>query len=168
MLEITGYSRKEVSPVGLSPEEKKALDAERTARITDPVNQAKAIERRRSPEAIEKQKATVRANKNFNKLARYMMEAEIPTEDDALEELRSHGFESGDYQTAVFWGQMKKAIYNLDTEAAKFVRDTAGYKPTENLNLGNADDKPFASIDLSKLSNEELMAMIAKREVIEE
>ncbi len=156
-----------MSPVGLTPEEKRALDEERTARITDPVNQAKAAERRRSPESIEKQKATCRANKNFNKLARYMMEAEIPTEDEALEELRSHGFESGDYQTAVFWGQMKKAIYNLDTEAAKYVRDTAGYKPTENLNIGNADDKPFETLDLSKLSTEELQAMVAARKPLE-
>ena len=125
-----------------------------------------------SPEADAKRKETLRkkaqAKKNFNKLARYMMEAEIPTEDDALIELREHGFEDGDYQAAVFWGQLKKAIYFCDTEAAKYVRDTAGYKPREGLDIGNLDEKPFASIDLSKLSNEELLAMIAQRETIEE
>ena len=119
-------------------------------------------------ERREKMRKTRERNKNFNKLARYMMEAEIPDEDEAAIELREHGFDEADYQTAVFWGQLKKAIKHLDTEAAKYVRDTAGYKPREGLDIGNLDDKPFTQIDLSKLSNEELMAMIAKRETIEE
>ena len=119
-------------------------------------------------ESAQKARETRRKNKNYHQLARYMMEAEIPDEDEAVEELREHGFDGADYQTAVFWGQLKKAIYGLDTEAAKYVRDTAGYKPREGLDIGNLDDKPFASIDLSKLSNEELLAMIAKREEIEE
>ena len=119
-------------------------------------------------ERKEKQRRTRERNKNFNKLARYMMEAEIPDEEEAAAELREHGFEGADYQMAVFWGQLKKAINFMDTEAAKYVRDTAGYKPREGLDIGNLDDKPFTQIDLSKLSNEELMAMIAKREDIEE
>ena len=119
-------------------------------------------------ERKEKQRRTRERNKNFNKLARYMMEAEIPNEEEAAIELREHGFDGADYQTAVFWGQLKKAINYMDTEAAKYVRDTAGYKPRDGLDIGNLDDKPFTQIDLSKLSNEELMAMIAKRENIEE
>lgn len=119
-------------------------------------------------ERKEKQRRTRERNKNFNKLARYMMEAEIPNEEEAAIELREHGFDGADYQTAVFWGQLKKAINYMDTEAAKYVRDTAGYKPRDGLDIGNLDDKPFTQIDLSKLSNEELMAMIAKREDIEE
>ena len=118
--------------------------------------------------SMEKARKTRERNKNYNRLARYMMEAEIPTEDDARQELIEHGFDGNDYQTAVFWGQLKKAIYSCDTEAAKYVRDTAGYKPREGLDIGNLDDKPFASLDLSKLSNEELLAMIARREEIEE
>ena len=114
--------------------------------------------------ALEKRKKTQEANKNFHKLAKYMMEAMIPDDDAAAEELREHGFENGDYQTAVFWGQLKKAIYNLDTEAAKYVRDTAGYKPTETMQVGNLDDTPFEMIDLSKLSTAELRQMIAQRE----
>lgn len=119
-------------------------------------------------ERKEKQRRTRERNKNFNKLARYMMEAEIPNEEEAAIELREHGFDGADYQTAVFWGQLKKAINFMDTEAAKYVRDTAGYKPRDGLDIGNLDDKPFASLDLSKLSNDELLAMIAKREEIEE
>ena len=128
----------------------------------------KGIANAHTPEALEKSRKTREKNKNFNKLARYMMEAEIPDEDEALIELREHGFEDADYQTAVFWGQLKKAIYGLDTEAAKYVRDTAGYKPTESMQIGNLDDKPFTQINLSELSNEELMRMVAAREKIED
>jgi len=119
-------------------------------------------------ERKEKLRKTRERNKNFNKLARYMMEAEIPDMEEAAIELREHGFDGADYQTAVFWGQLKKAINFMDTEAAKYVRDTAGYKPRDGLDIGNLDDKPFTQIDLSKLSNDELLAMIAKREEIEE
>jgi len=136
------------------------------------MDKARAVRWWEDPEkkqqAEEKHRETCAARKNFNKLAKYMMEAMIPNEDEAAQELREHGFTQGDYQTAVFWGQLKKAIYSCDTEAAKYVRDTAGYKPREGLDIGNLDDKPFTQIDLSKLSNEELMAMIAKREEIEE
>ena len=114
--------------------------------------------------ANAKKAAATRAQKrNFHLLAKYMMEAEIPDEDAAKEELEMHGFTQTDYQAAVFWSQLKKAIYNGDTEAAKYVRDTSGYKPTDSMQIGNLDDKPFETLDLSKLSNEELRSLIAKR-----
>ena len=111
----------------------------------------------------EKARKTREQKRKFHQLARYMMEAEIPTESEAREELVAHGFDQCDYQAAVFWSQLKKAINCADTEAAKYVRDTAGYKPTESMQIGNLDDKPFETLDLSKLSNDELRAMIAKR-----
>lgn len=153
--------------MGMSPVEREKYYQEKIARLHTPEANAKRIETMNSPEWKTKRKLSTEEKRNFNKLARYMMEADIPDEDEARQELLEHGFDLGSYQAAVLWGQLKKAIYNLDTEAAKYVRDTAGYKPTENLNLGNADDKPFASLDLSKLSNDELLAMIAKREVID-
>lgn len=154
--------------MGMSPVEREKYYQEKIARLHTPEANAKRIETMNSPEWKAKRKLSTEEKRNFNKLARYMMEADIPDEDEARQELLEHGFDLGSYQAAVLWGQLKKAIYNLDTEAAKYVRDTAGYKPTENLNLGNADDKPFASLDLSKLSNDELLAMIAKREVIDD
>lgn len=111
-----------------------------------------------------KGKAEREQKKNFHVLAKYMMEAEIPSEDAAREELERHGFVQTDYQAAVFWSQLKRAIYNGDTEAAKYVRDTAGYKPTDAMQIGNLEDKPFETLDLSKLTNDELRAMIARRE----
>ena len=143
-----------------TPEELEALEAVKQQRL-------KYLENgRRIPwteERKEKSRQTRERNKNFHKLARYMMEAEIQSEDEVLEELRAHGFEDADYQSAVFWAQLKKAIYSSDTEAAKFVRDTAGYKPTETMQVGNLDDTPFETLDLSKLSTAQLKEMIAAR-----
>ena len=45
-----------------------------------------------------------------------------------------------------------------ETEAARFVRDTMGEKPTEQYNLG-LSGKPIKSLDLSKLSDAELEAL---------
>lgn len=136
---------------------------ERLARLNSPEAKAKMKETINSPEYQEQRKEKRERIKNFNKLARYMMEAEIPDGDAALDELHAHGFYQGDYQSAVFLGQLKRAM-NGDPESAKFCRDTAGYKPTETLNLGNADDKPFEAIDLSKLSTEELKKMVMARQ----
>ena len=119
-------------------------------------------------EKREKARKTRERNRNFNKLARYMMEAPIYSEEELIEELQAHGFDDADYQTAVFWKQLKKAYEASDTEAAKFVRDTAGYKPTETMQVGNLDDKPFEQIDLSKLSNDQLREMIAARKPLNE
>lgn len=45
-----------------------------------------------------------------------------------------------------------------ETEAARFVRDTMGEKPTEQYNLG-VSGKPIKALDLSSLSDEELEAL---------
>ena len=137
---------------------KKANDPE-TAWYRDPEKLA---------DAREKGKQTRERNKNFHKLARYMMEAQINDEDELIEELEAHGFEGADYQTAVFWKQLKKAINTSDTEAAKYVRDTAGYRPTETMQVGNLDDVPFETLDLSKLSTSQLREMIAARRPLDE
>ena len=50
-----------------------------------------------------------------------------------------------------------------DVEAARYLRDTAGEKPREGLELGNLDDKPLASLDMSKLTDEQLRIIAARR-----
>jgi hypothetical protein len=45
-----------------------------------------------------------------------------------------------------------------DIEAARFVRDTIGEKPTEQYNLA-VSDKPIRAIDLSGLTDEEIEAL---------
>ena len=50
-----------------------------------------------------------------------------------------------------------------ETEAARFVRDTLGEKPTEQYNLG-ISGKPIKALDLSKLSDAELEALADQTE----
>lgn len=57
-------------------------------------------------------------------------------------------------QNAVILAALLKAA-DGDIEAARFVRDTVGEKPTEQYNLGVLD-KPVKSIDLTRLSDDEL------------
>ena len=45
-----------------------------------------------------------------------------------------------------------------DIEAARFVRDTVGEKPTEQYNIATSD-KPIKALDLSGMSDEELEAL---------
>lgn len=54
-----------------------------------------------------------------------------------------------------------------DIEAARYMRDTIGEKPREGLELGNLDDRPLATIDLSKLTDEQLQAMAAARKAVQ-
>ena len=147
--------------MGLPPDELLAIRQKNMAKAQEALRNMTPEER---SAASKKAAETRERRKNFNLLAKYMMEAEIPDTDAAREELEMHGFTQADYQSAVFFAQLKKAIYSADTEAAKYVRDTAGYKPTEAMKLGNLEDKPFETLDLSKLSDAELRAMIAKRE----
>lgn len=48
--------------------------------------------------------------------------------------------------------------------AWELVRDTIGERPRDQLELGNLDDKPLATVDVSKLSDEQLRAMLARRQ----
>lgn len=50
-----------------------------------------------------------------------------------------------------------------DVEASRFIRDTKGEKPREGLELGNLDDKPLACLDMSKLTDEQLRIIAARR-----
>ena len=59
---------------------------------------------------------------------------------------------------AIALAQVIKAVRNGDTEAARFVRDSRGEKPTDALNM-SVTGKPIKSLDLSQLSDEELEAL---------
>jgi len=126
------------------------------------------IKKAHTPEAEARKKEGVRAyqarRKNFRNAARDMMEAGLPDHDAVRAELERRGFKEGTYQAAILLAQLKKAAYDGDTEAAKFIRDSAGYKPTENVQVGNMDDVPFVQVDLSKCSSAQLREMIAMRE----
>lgn len=59
-----------------------------------------------------------------------------------------------DYQGAMTLAVMRKALLG-DVEAARYLRDTAGEKPTETYNL-SMEARPVQALDLSKYSDAEL------------
>jgi|GEM_PF-1370242 hypothetical protein len=62
-----------------------------------------------------------------------------------------------DIQSAILFAAARRAMLG-DVEAARFVRDTLGEKPTETFNLA-LSDKPVKAMDMSNLSDEELEAL---------
>jgi hypothetical protein len=81
----------------------------------------------------------------------------LDTTDDRMKDLLTQlGLEPTN-DNAVSLAQIINAVKG-ETEAARFVRDTLGEKPTENYNLG-VSGKPIKALDLSKMSDEELEAL---------
>ncbi len=62
-----------------------------------------------------------------------------------------------DLQGGINLAIMRKALLG-DVEAARYLRDTAGEKPTETFNLA-VSDKPVKALDLSAMSDEEIAAL---------
>lgn len=50
-----------------------------------------------------------------------------------------------------------------DMEAIRYIRDTIGEKPRNGFDIGNLDDKPFETIDLTSLTDSQLKALAAKK-----
>lgn len=100
-----------------------------------------------------------RKTKTFREALRALLESEVPDAQlrEALEQL---GFEPT-YLNQISLSSVKKAVQG-DIEAARFVRDTIGEKPRDGLEIGNLDGKPLTSLELSKLTDEELLAMAAQ------
>lgn len=76
---------------------------------------------------------------------------------EAAAALEAAGFENN-YQSAILLAAIQKAACG-DIEAARFVRDTIGEKPTDTFNL-TAVQRPIQEMDLSQLSDAELQALI--------
>ena len=66
------------------------------------------------------------------------------------------------FQTAIDLAQAKVAARG-DTDAARFIRDTVGEKPTEQMEIGGLADRPIQTIDMSKLTDEQLRQLAAAR-----
>ena len=67
-----------------------------------------------------------------------------------------------DYAAGIILAQAIKAMGG-DTRAAEFIRDTSGQKPTDSLQVGNLDNRPFEMIDFSGMNNAQLHEMINAR-----
>lgn len=61
-------------------------------------------------------------------------------------------------------------LHGRDSDAIKAFNAIVGYidPPKNQIEIGNLDDKPLATVDLSKLSDDQLRAMLAKRQAEDE
>lgn len=50
-----------------------------------------------------------------------------------------------------------------DVEAARYLRDTAGERPRDGLEIGNLEGRPLATMDLSTMTDDQLRALAAQR-----
>lgn len=117
--------------------------------------------RRSRPKAAE----TRRRHRLMRELAEAMLDSELKRHDPHYDELVEKGLPTIE-STSILFAQLCKAK-DGDTESARFLRDTSGQKPGDSLSV-SMEEKPFDTIDLTKLSDEELNAMIAARENCEE
>ena len=79
----------------------------------------------------------------------------MPEDDPELRAaLQALGLE-GTMQDAMNVAQIKQAKRG-DTDSFRIVRDTIGEKPRDELEIGGLADRPIQTIDLSKLSDDEL------------
>ena len=113
--------------------------------------------------------ANMRRRKNMQMIAAQVLSMKIDGADEIREALRVGGMEDEDlnYAAGIVMVQTKKAMSG-DTKAAEFVRDTSGQKPVDGLVVGNLDDKPFETINLTELSDEQLRLLIQAKSTEEE
>lgn len=76
---------------------------------------------------------------------------------DMYEKLKALGLDPT-FQTAIDLAQIRQAQKG-DTDASRFVRDTVGEKPRDELEIGGLADRPIAHIDMSKLTDDQLRAL---------
>lgn len=122
----------------------------------------------RSPEQLREQtrKGGVksgearRRKKTFAEVARAILDSE-ETDPQILDLLRQIGLE-GTKRDTLTLAQITKAAKG-DTDAFRIVRDTVGEKPREELEIGNLASRPFETLDLSKLTDDQLKELAAQK-----
>ena len=104
--------------------------------------------------------ASRRRRKTFAEGLKQLLSMDVD-DPELREALKKLGLE-GTFQDAINVAQIRNSTKG-DTESARFVRDTVGEKPREGLEIGNLDDRPLATVDMSKLTDEQLREMAARR-----
>lgn len=110
-------------------------------------------------------KAAAEANrrrKAMREVARAMLDTELRANDALKQDLMDRGFQDYTEAAAVLFGQLNRARAG-DTEAAKFLRDTSGQRPADQVALGTFDDLPFEQLDLSELTDAQLLRLVEQR-----
>ena len=101
-----------------------------------------------------------RRRKNTQEIVRMILDREI-TEAEGAERLEALGLPTT-WSTKAHVAVMQRAEAG-DVEAMRYLRDSAGDKPRDALEVGNLDGQPLATVDLSAMTDEQLRAMIAMR-----
>lgn len=115
----------------------------------------KCAEGGRKAGEIRRRKAAMR------ELAANLLSSDLSKEDDFRAALEEHGVDATE-GAAVLFAQLVRAR-NGDTDAARFLRDTSGQKPVDNVAVGNLDDRPFETLNLRELSDEQLAYLLQRR-----
>ena len=101
-----------------------------------------------------------RRRKTIAEVARAILDS--PERDpETLAMLQQIGLD-GTTRDSMTLAQIMRAIRG-DPESFRLVRDTIGEKPRDEIELGNLDGRPFESLDLSSLTNDQLRALAARR-----
>lgn len=105
-----------------------------------------------------------RRKKLLREIANDILSMKLQNEEEITAALREGGLddEDIDYAAGIILAQAIKAMGG-DTRAAEFIRDTSGQKPSDSLQVGNLDSKPFEMIDFSGLNDAQLHEMINAR-----
>lgn len=82
----------------------------------------------------------------------------LPEDDPQVREVLLRLGLDGTMQDAINLAQYVKAKRG-DVDAFRAIRDTVGEKPRDELEVGGLADRPIAHIDMSKLTDEQLMAL---------
>lgn len=103
-----------------------------------------------------------RRRKAMREIARTMLDTELSANDELRSILKERGFQDYTEAAAVLLGQLNRARAG-DTDAAKFLRDTSGERPADQVAIGSFDDLPFETINLSELSDKDLLRLVEQR-----
>ena len=113
--------------------------------------------------------ASNRRMKHMQQIAKAILSMRLQSEEEIRTVLHEGGFEDEDinYAAGIIMAQTLKAVSG-DTKAAEFVRDTSGQKPVDGLVIGNLEDRPFQTLDLASLTDEQLQELVAAKSEKEE
>ena len=102
-----------------------------------------------------------RKAKSMREAARILLEAPLLDDERTAELLAQLGLVA-DQQSAILLSAITKAK-NGDIEAGRYVRDTSGQAPSQQLELGGIDGQPIETMDLSTLTTDQLHALLSKQ-----
>ena len=102
-----------------------------------------------------------RRQKTFRESIKALLECDVP-DDELKARLEQMGVD-GSVMNAIHVAVHDKAMKG-DLEAARYLRDTAGEKPREGLDIAGDAGKPLAWMDLSAMTDDQLRALIQREE----